>query len=137
MRVTKAVEPDTFVVVAGGFAYVLNATTRQLLNHYKGDYTQDVAYDSLTKQFIVGDTDLRIIEDGREVWRSPRLALDGIHGLVIENRILTGKAVVGDDGEEEDFALNLETREFIKHFELFSQSHHPSLPKNPWWKFWN
>lgn len=92
MRVTPAGPPDHFMVVAGGFAYLIDATRRQLLNHYTRERTQDVIFDCQTRRFIVADTHLRIIEDGREIWTSPRIALDRIEHLRLQGRILTGQS---------------------------------------------
>ena len=113
MRVTKAVEPDRFMVVAGGFAYLVDATKRTLLNRLIEDYVHDVAYDPFRNQFIAGDTCLRMIEDGRDFWASARFAADGIHSLCIMGRILSGIAVVGYEGEEARFEFDLDAREFV------------------------
>ena len=114
MRIIKAIEPDKFTIIAGGFAYFVDATQRKLLNHYCDDtYHIDIAYDPLNNRFIVGDVHLKIIENGAEIWRSPRIALDGICGLTLHDRILTGQAMHGYEEESEPFALDLDTREFL------------------------
>ncbi len=113
MRVTKGIEPDRFMIVAGGFAYVVNATTRKLLNQHFEAFVQDIAYDPKKNHFVAGDIRLRIIEDGREVWASHRISVDGIHSMVVEGRVLTGMTVVGYEGEEERFAFNLDSRVFV------------------------
>ncbi len=114
MRVTKAAEPDHFMIVAGGFAYLVEATKRVLLNHHCDDFVEDIVYDSCTGRFIAADTHLRMIEAGREVWKSRRIALDGICDLQIKDRLLTGQAVTGYQGETEPFVFDLDTNEFVK-----------------------
>lgn len=114
MRVTPARAPGSFFINAGGFAYVVNATRRQLLNHHCDPFTEDIVYDATTDHFIAADVHLRIIEAGREIWTSPRIALDGIYDLSIDGRLLTGRVVVGYEGETALFALDLDAREFLK-----------------------
>lgn len=135
MRVTKAVEPDIFIIIAGGFAYVLNATTHRLLNYYCDTSIEDIVYDAPTNQFIAADTHLRIIENGHEVWTSRRIALDGVSGMSIQDRILTGNAVTGDEGESELFTFDLDTRELIKASTIFSD-YQAVVPAKKWWEFW-
>jgi len=112
MRVTRVIEPDQFLVVAGGFAYLVNATTRTLLNHYFAPYVTDIAYDSVRDEFIGGDVFLRIIRDNEQIWRSNRIASDGINHMKIDGRILYGMAVTGLQGEEEPFEFDLDHRSF-------------------------
>ena len=72
MRVTKVAVPDHFLVVAGGAAYLVDATERQQLNFYSEPHVQDVAYDAQNAHFISGDVCLWIIECGRKIWTSER-----------------------------------------------------------------
>jgi hypothetical protein len=113
--VTKIEEPDKFLVRAGGFAYLVNATSRQLLNQFCNGLVDDITYDSKMGNFIVTDgIRVRIIESGQEIWTSKRIALDGICDLKIEGRIVSGLAYVGCvgfKGDEEKFTLDLDTRE--------------------------
>ena len=117
VRVDKAIEPDKFLISAGGFGYLVDATKRELVNHYFEKFTQDIAYDSKTNRFVVADyVRLRLIEAGNVVFSSKRIALDGIRGLKIEGRIVQGLAVTdyaGDDyrGRESAFTLDLDTLE--------------------------
>ena len=137
MRVTKAVSPDRFMIVAGGCAYVIDATTRKLLNQHSGAYTQDVAYDPTRNHFIAADIRLRVIEDGREIWSSHRISIDGIHSLQVDGRVLKGRTVVGYEGEEDDFAFDLESRQFISGPDFSSWDDVPPVSKNRrWWQFW-
>jgi hypothetical protein len=111
-RVTKIEEPDKFLVCSGGFAYLVNATNRLLINQFCNALVVDVVYDSKTKNFIVTDgIRIRIIESGQEIWASKRIALDGIRDLKIEGKIVSGLAEVGFKSEEEIFTLDLETLE--------------------------
>ncbi len=114
MRVTPAGRPGWYLVVAGGFAYVLDATHRKLITHYLSPWIQAVAFDPQTNDFIAADTDLRIIHDGKEVWRSHRVSIDWIHSLRIEGRLLHGMAIVGYQDEEAPFIFDLNVREFIQ-----------------------
>ena len=114
MRVSPAGQPDHFIIVAGGFAYVVDATRRQLLNHCARERIRDITYDPETRHFIAADTHLRIIEDGREIWTSPRLALDRIENLRLQGRILTGQsAAIPGYEKSKPFALDLNTRELL------------------------
>jgi len=136
MRVTKAVDPDRFMVVAGGAAYLVDATRRQLLNQHIDAFVQDIAYDSEKNHFIAADVRLRIIEDGREVWSSRRVSIDGIHGLTIAGRVLSGVAVVGYEGEEGPFSFDLNSREFLSGPDFSDWDVPAPQAKKPWWKFW-
>lgn len=111
MRVTKVIEPDRFFVFAGGFAYLVDATRRKLQNQYQGVFLEDVAYDPVTGHFIAGDTHLRIIEDGREIWASDRISVDGMYDMIVRDRVLTGMRRVDYD-EGAPFSFDLDSREF-------------------------
>src|SRR6516164_2939813 len=54
-RVEKVLEPDKFLVSAGGFGYLVDATNRIILNHHFEPFTTDIAYDSQTNRFIIAD----------------------------------------------------------------------------------
>ena len=136
MRVTRAIAPDRFMIVAGGFAYLIDATNRKLLNQHCEAYTQDIAYDSKRNHFIAGDIRLRIIEDGREVWSSKRISIGDIRGMSVEGRVLSGTSVVGYNDEEGPFAFDLDSREFISGPDFSSWDMPISSAKKPWWKFW-
>ena len=138
MRVTKVIEPDRFMIVAGGFAYLVNATSRELLNQHSEAYTQDIVYDPIRNQFVSADVRLRIIENGQETWSSSRISIDDIHNLKIEDRILSGTSIVGYNGEEGSFAFNLDTRGFISgpDFSSWDAPAPPKPAKKSWWRFW-
>jgi hypothetical protein len=109
-RVEKAIDPDKFLISAGGFGYLLDATNRELVNHHFEPHMQDVAYDSKTNRFIVADyVRLRVIESGKIVRSSKRIALDGIRDLKLEGRLIRGHAVTGFEGEESEFTFDLDT----------------------------
>lgn len=137
MRVTKAVAPDRFLIVAGGAAYVVDATRRQLLNQHIGDFGEDIVYDSHRNHFIAGDVRLRIIEDGREIWSSKRISIEYLHSLSVEGRVLSGTSIVGYEDEEERFSFNLDSREFLSGPD-FSCWDVPAPPveSKSWWRFW-
>ena len=111
MRVQKMAEPDRFFINAGGFAYLLDATARTLLNHYFEARTEDIVYDAKTGHFIAAQYDLRIISNGEVIWKSPSIALDGISGLAIHDRTLIGTGYDGYEGKVIPFTLDLDTRE--------------------------
>lgn len=137
MRVTKVVAPDRFLVLAGGAAYLVDATHRTLLNHHFAAYAEDIAFDPKKNQFIAGDVRLRIIESGREIWASRRISIEGIFNMTVVDRVLSGIAVGSTEGEEEPFAFNLDNREFLRgpDFSSWDVSAKPTKPKS-WWKFW-
>lgn len=138
MRVTKVIEPDHFMIVAGGFAYLINASSRSLLNQHFEAFIQDIAYDPKKNHFVAADTRLRVIEEGREIWASKRISVDGIHSMRIEGRILSGTTVVGYEGEEDRFSFDLDSREFLSGPDFSSWDVALSQPiKKQWWKFWN
>jgi hypothetical protein len=136
MRVTKAIEPDCFIILTGGFAYLVNASTQTLLNQHFEVCIHDIAYDPKKNHFIAGDIRLRVIEEGREIWASKRISVDGIHSMCVEGRILSGTTVVGYEGEEDRFSFDLDSREFVSGPDFSSWdvalSQHT---KKPWWKF--
>ena len=146
-RVDKAIEPDKFLISAGGFGYLVDATRRKLLNHHFEKFTQDVAYDSKTNRFIVADyVRLRLIEAGKVVWTSKRIALDGIRDLKIEGRVVRGLAMtdyLGADHHESEsrFTFDLDTLEVSCPVDCSSWDGPPQRPAQtsttrPWWKFW-
>lgn len=146
-RVDKVVEPDKFLISAGGFGYLVDATTRQLLNHHSEPFTQDIAYDAKTNRFIIADyVRLRVIDSGKVVWSSKRIALDGIRNLKIEGRLLNGLAMTEYVGanhveSESSFTLDLDTLEVSCPVDLSSWDNlavatKPTRISKPWWKFW-
>jgi hypothetical protein len=146
-RVDKVLEPDKFLISAGGFGYVVDATKRQLLNHHTEPYTQDVAYDATRNRFIVADyVRLRLIESGKVVFSSKRIALDGIRNLRIEGRLIYGLAMtdyVGRDHREQEseFTFNLDTLEVKCPIDLSAWDDLPVKtssvkPVKSCWKFW-
>jgi hypothetical protein len=138
-RVTKVEEPDKFLVCAGGFAYLINATNRQIVDKFCNEFVYDVVYDSQNKNFVVTDgIRIRIIGAGHEIWASKRIALDGIRDLKFEGRIVSGLAEVGFKGEEEEFTFNMDTREvkIAVDFSSWDALLKNSRKTKPWWKFW-
>lgn len=140
-RVEKVGEPDKFLVSAGGFGYLLDASNRTLLNYHFEPFTQDIAYDPKTNRFIVADDiRLRFVESGKVVWSSPRIALDGLRNLKLQGRQIRGLAVTGFEGEESEFTFDLDTLE-IKcpvDFSSWDNMLSDSRPRQikHWWKFW-
>ena len=120
---------------------MVNATSRQILNQFCNDRVNDATYDSKTKNFIVTDgIRIRIIEADQEIWSSKRIALDAIHDLKIEGRVLSGLAQVGFNAQDEEvgFEFDLDTREVKCSVDFSSWDNllENSRKKRPWWKFW-
>ena len=141
-RVDKAIEPDKFLISAGGFGYLVDATKRELLNHHFESFTQDVAFDAKTNRFIVADyVRLRLIENGKVMYSSKRIALDGIRSLKVEGRMVVGLATTGYEGEESGFTFDLDTFTVKCPVDFASWDNPPIQPTSnrrskPWWKFW-
>jgi hypothetical protein len=138
-KVTKAFPPDKFLVSAGGFAYLIDATNRKVLNQFCEGFIHEVVYDAQENRFIITDgIRVRFIQSDKQVWASRRIALDGIRNLKIEGRILKGLAVVGFEGEEDEFTLDLDCLEIKCSVDFSSWDNllpNPSKKKS-WWKFW-
>jgi hypothetical protein len=143
-RVDKVIEPDKFLISTGGFGYLVDATKRELLNHHFEAFTQDVAYDSKTNRFIVADcVRLRLIEAGKVVFSSKRIAIDGIRDLKIQDRLIRGLAVTGFEGEESEFTFDIDKLEIKCLVDLSAWDNITTAkPKQAvvrrkfWWKFW-
>ncbi|PTY02053.1 hypothetical protein DB347_25180 [Opitutaceae bacterium EW11] len=147
MRVTLAAPPDRFIVAAGGYAYLVDATRRILLNEFHDQFAQDVAFEPTRNAFVVADyVRIRLVEAGKVTWMSPRIALDGIRNLKVEGQTIRGLAVTGYEGEEEEFIVDLDSREvrcptdyssWDKPAEAVNAtpSSRPAKAK-PWWRFW-
>ena len=128
-RVTKAIPPDKFFVSAGGFAYLIDATTRKLVNQYCEQNIRDAAYDGEKNLLIVADwTYLRWIQAGKEIFEK-RIAVDGIRDLKIEERILSGLAVINYGGEEQRFKFDLDKLKILSWEKLPKNS----LKAKSWW----
>ena len=136
MRVTKALQPDKFMVVAGGFAYLIDATKKTLLNQYAEPFVSDIAYDPQNNHFIAADVRLRIIENSKQIWYSKRVSIDEIYGLKVEGRLLSGISISGYEGEEEPFSFDLDSREFKSGPDFSSCDEPIKEEKKPWWRFW-
>lgn len=133
-HVIKISEPDNFLVSAGGFVYVLDATKRELLNQYCDEIAQDVAYDNQRKLLIVARwTELRWVGFDGNVLFSREIAVDGIRDLKIEGNILSGLAVSNYGGEEKRFTFDLEALKVLGRGKIPSKL---SPENKSWWKFW-
>ena len=133
-HVMKAIAPDKFLVSAGGFAYLIDATARKLLSEHCEPFVQDAAYDSQKNLLIVAQNyHLRFLESGKEIWVSERIGVDGIRDLSVEGRVLSGLAATDYDGVEKRFRFDLDTRKILGWEKLPSNN---PFKKKPWWKFW-
>ena len=132
-HVVKIAEPDNFLISAGGFVYLVDATKRELINQYCDDLAQDVAYDGQRKLLIVARwTQLRWVEFGGKILFDREIAVDGIRDLKIEGHILSGLAISNYGGEEKRFRFDLEKLKILSWEEVSSKN---SSSKKPWWKF--
>lgn len=133
-RVIKFNEPDKFIVSAGSFAYLVDATNRELISEYHNDNALEIIYDDKRKSFIIADyTDLHWVEFGGKVLFSRRISVDGIRDLKIEGSILTGLAFSNYGGAEKRFTFDLEKLKILGWQKVASKL---ALNKKPWWKFW-
>jgi hypothetical protein len=131
--VTKYEEPDKFVVSAGGFAYLVDATNRRLMSQYHNDNALEIIFDCKRKSLIVADnTDLHWIEFGGKTSFSRQISVDGICGLKIEGEILSGLAYRNYDNEQR-FWFDLDTLKILRWEEIISKT---PAEKKIWWKFW-
>ncbi len=70
------------IVSAGSFAYLVDATNRELISEYHNDNALEIIYDDKRKSFIIADyTDLHWVEFGGKVLFSRRISVDGIRDL--------------------------------------------------------
>lgn len=132
--VTKAIVPDKFLVCAGGFAYLVNATTRELVSRYCEPSVQDAVYDSQRNVLVVANyNQLQLIEAGKKAWASERIGVDVMRSLKIEGRILSGLAVVNYEDEESIFKFDLDELKILSWEKPLLKN---SSKKKSWWKFW-
>jgi hypothetical protein len=133
-RVLKIVEPDRFFISAPGFAYLVDATERKLVNQYSNRNACDITYDQNRQSLIVADyTQLHWIEFGDKVLFSRKIAVDGIRDLKIEGNVLSGFATSNYGGEEERFRFDLDSLKILSWEKVSLKISHN---KKPWWKFW-
>jgi hypothetical protein len=122
-QVAKYDQPDKFIVSAGGFAYLVDATNRKLMNQYRNDNALEIVFDSRRKLLVVADyTHLHWVEFGGKDFFSRQISVDGICGLKIEDNILSGLAY-RNYGIEQKFWFDLENLKILRW-------------EKPWWKFW-
>lgn len=134
-RVVKITEPDRFFVSAGNFAYIIDATSRQLVSQYCEENVCDITYDVPRKLLIVADyTQLRWVNFEGEILTSKSIGVDGIRDLKIEGRVLSGLAYrdYGDE-KEQKFTFNLDKLEILRWEKIPSKI---TSSKKSWWKFW-
>jgi hypothetical protein len=113
-RVAKIAEPDIFLVSAGGCAYLVDASKRELVNQYCDTAAQDVVCDNQRKLLIVARwTQLRWVEFGGKILFSRDIAWDGIRDLEIDGRVLSGLACLNYGGKEERFRFDLDKLEIL------------------------
>ncbi|MBI3881733.1 MAG: hypothetical protein HY301_16915 [Verrucomicrobia bacterium] len=134
-KVTKIAEPDEFFVCAGGWVYLVNATTRKLIEEpYRDEHVHDAIFEPMSGGVLTADwSSISLVKSGKTIW-SVRIATDGIRDLQLEGRTLRGLGEFDYDGSERKFALDLETKKHRVGLRIVS-----NLAKGnakPWWKFW-
>src|ERR1017187_799816 len=133
-RVFKIAEPDRFFISAAGFAYLVDATERKLVNQYSNRNAHELIYDQKRQSMIVADyTQLHWIEFGNKLLFSRKIAVDGIRDLRIEGNVLSGLASSNYGDEEKRFRFDLDSLKILG-WEKVSSGIFRS--KKPWWKFW-
>ena len=133
-RVIKVADPDRFFISAEGFAYLVDATERKILNQYANQNACDIIYDHKRQSMIVADyTQLHWIEFDGKILFSKRIAVDGIRDLKIEGNILSGLAFSNYGGVEKIFRFDLDALKILGWEKVSSKS---TGSKQSWWKFW-
>ena len=131
--VAKFEEPDKFVVSAGGFAYLVDATNQKLISNFKDNNIHESIFDDKRKLIIGADyTELYWIDLNGRVLFSRKISVDGIYCLKIEGNVLSGEAYRNYE-KLQNFWFDLDKLEIINWEETTSAS---SQKKKPWWKFW-
>ena len=104
---------NRFMIFAGAAIYLVDAGRKALLESYSDDFLSDAVFDEAREQLIVADfIRLRGIRAGSEIWRSKRIALDGIHSLYLTNDQVGGLAEF-EDGRNEPFVFDCVSHEII------------------------
>ncbi len=85
------------IVVAGGEAYVVNPATHSLQENFGGAF-ETISEVPDAKYLIFGtSTDFVAVGPAGRVWRSERIALDGVRSLHLDGLTLKGEADNGFD----------------------------------------
>jgi len=134
-RVVKIAEPDRFFISAGGFAYVFDATRREIVFQYGDEFLQDIIYDTERSLIITAHyTRLCWVNHEGKTLEERHIAVDGIRDLKIAGRVLTGLAYRDYGSEKEErFWLDLDELKILRWEKMPSNDR--GL-KKPWWKFW-
>ena len=133
-RVIKAGEPDRFVILAGRFAYLIDATSRKLAGQYREKNACDITYDCQKNLLITADyTCLHWVNFEGKIFATKKISVDGIHDLKIDDRVLSGLAYRNYDGGKQKFRFDLDKLEILGWEQIPSKD---SSNKKSWWKFW-
>ena len=132
-RVAKYEEPDKFAVSAGGFAYLVDATSRKLISHFKKGNIRESIFDDKRKLIIGADfTELNWIDLSGNILFSKQIAVDFISNLKVDGNLLSGFAYRNYQ-DEQKFIFDLDKLKIVGWEKISSKS---SVEKKPWWKFW-
>jgi hypothetical protein len=108
---------DVAVVVAGGVGYAVNIETRAIAFDMRLSQLQGVVAVPSSNVIIVHDWDsLYAFSPEGEVWRSPRMAVDGIQITHAGDGFVTG--VAHGIGEDAEFRLDIRTWRYSASREL-------------------
>jgi hypothetical protein len=99
----------SFIVIAGGQAYVVDPSERRLLGTFGGDVHAVLADPDLSVFVISNGVWLEAWERTGMRWRTRRISWDGISKLRIENETVKGEAWSPIDDRDYPFAVDLQT----------------------------
>lgn len=133
-NVSKYEEPDKFLISECDLVYLVDATNRKLIGHFKNERIRESVFDIKRKRIIGADyTHLHGIDLSGKIMFSKQIAVDWISELKIENNTLTGLACRDYGGEEQRFLFDLDTLKILRWEKIPTTK---SNCKKPWWKFW-
>ncbi|RZJ67611.1 MAG: hypothetical protein EOO50_04850 [Flavobacterium sp.] len=124
LKFVAQLDENEMLVIADGTVYLVDVNSKRELLHFGFHYDQVLQYDRFF--ILVDDYSIDIVKNSSEIKRFKDLSLDGISGVKIQKRKLTGISHDFDGyGKscENQFSIDLETFEFKKH-------------KPKWWRFW-
>ena len=97
-----------FIVIAGGQAYVVDPTSRVLKEHF-GAFFETVTHVADLNIYVLGTPiDFEAIGATGRIWRSKRVALDGIRSLALNGSVLNAEAYAMED-EWLPFTIDVQT----------------------------
>jgi hypothetical protein len=127
-------DSDKIVVIANGQGYIMTPELQKPIDTFGYAITEVIATND--GRLVAADiTNLEIINCDGTILRSERVSWDGIKGLVLNDKIVSGLSYdpMHDNDEWTNFSFNLDTNEITggsyKRYEF-------EEIKKPFWKFW-